>query len=188
MLSIFFYGSMCFFRVETNPQFFFINWFLWFCRWKSNFIYQCNSNTCLCLSKDRRYNNLSYNSVIAFLVFGSLSFLENYWPWLFFSTADTMTFFSSFFLLSNLTRYDYNLTIMKSPKPATDTIYPHIKFWWYRTMLNFYPPFLCRVLAAILKMADILKILKTQNCSSNGDLSLCQNLCLYHYPVRSYQH
>jgi hypothetical protein len=28
-------------------------------------------------------------------------------------------------------------------------------------MLNFYPPFLCRVLAAILKMADILKILKT---------------------------
>ena len=28
------------------------------------------------------------------------------------------------------------------------------------------------VLAAILKMADILKILKTQNCSSNGDLSL----------------
>jgi hypothetical protein len=40
-------------------------------------------------------------------------------------------------------------------------IYPHIKFWWYRTMLNFYPPFLCRVLAAILKMADILKILKT---------------------------
>jgi hypothetical protein len=48
---------------------------------------------------------------------------------------------------------------------------------------NFYPPFLCRVLAAILKMADILKILKTQNCSSNGDLSLCQILCLYHYPV-----
>jgi hypothetical protein len=41
----------------------------------------------------------------------------------------------------------------------------------------FYPPFLCRVLAAILKMADILKIFKTQNCSSNGDLSLCQILC-----------
>jgi hypothetical protein len=59
-----------------------------------------------------------------------------------------------------ITRYDYNLTIMKSPKLATDTIYPHIKFWWYRTMLNFSPPFLCRVLAAILKMADILKILK----------------------------
>jgi hypothetical protein len=48
--------------------------------------------------------------------------------------------------------------------------------------------FLCRVLAAILKMADILKILKTQNCSSNGDLALCQILCLYHYPFRSYQH
>ena len=37
-------------------------------------------------------------------------------------------------------------------------------------MMNFYPPFLCRVLAAILKMADILKILKMQNCFSNGDL------------------
>ena len=24
--------------------------------------------------------------------------------------------------------------------------------------------------------------------SSNGDLSLCQILCLYHYPCRSYQH
>ena len=91
-------------------------------------------------------------------------------------------------IISQKTRYDYNLTIMRSPKPATDTIYPHIKFWWYRTMLNLYPPFLCRVLAAILKMADILKILKMQNCSSNGDLSLCQHLCLYHYPVRIYQH
>jgi hypothetical protein len=58
------------------------------------------------------------------------------------------------------TRYDYNLTIMKFPKPAIDTIYPHIKFWWYRTMLNLYPSFLCRVLAAILKMADILKFWK----------------------------
>jgi hypothetical protein len=34
--------------------------------------------------------------------------------------------------------------------------------------------FLCRVLA------DISKILKTQNCSCNGDLSLCQILCLHH--------
>ena len=40
--------------------------------------------------------------------------------------------------------------------------------------VEFLPPiFLCRVLAAILKMADILKILKMQNFSSNGDLSLC---------------
>ena len=31
-------------------------------------------------------------------------------------------------LTPEITRYDYNLTIMKSPKPATDTIYPHIKF------------------------------------------------------------
>jgi hypothetical protein len=55
--------------------------------------------------------------------------------------------------------------------------------------VEFLPPhFLCRVLAAILKMADTLKILKTQNCSSNGDLSLCKIVCLYHYPFRSYQH
>jgi hypothetical protein len=40
-----------------------------------------------------------------------------------------------------VTRYDYNLTIMKSPKPATDTIYPHIKFWWYRTRWIFTPHF-----------------------------------------------
>ena len=71
-----------------------------------------------------------------------------------------------------ITRYDYNLTIMKSPKPTTDTIYPHIKFWWYRTMMNFYPPFLCRVLAAILKMADILKILKRR---------IAPQMVTYHY-------
>ena len=55
--------------------------------------------------------------------------------------------------------------------------------------VEFLPPiFLYCVLASILKIADILKILKMQNCSSNGDLSICQILCLYHYPVRSYQH
>jgi hypothetical protein len=92
---------------------------------------------------------------------------------------------------------------------------PTMKWLWNRTMLNlcgivtailnfsmsghhylptyqilmisdnveFLPPiFLYRVLAAISK------ILKTQNCSSNGDLSLCQILCLYHYSFRSYQH
>jgi hypothetical protein len=79
-------------------------------------------------------------------------------------------------------------------------IYPHIKCWWYRTMLNF-----CGVVVAILKMVigrnfqcqDIFiyqhikywwyrKMLKMQNWFSNGDLSLCQILCLYHYPFRSY--
>ena len=49
-------------------------------------------------------------------------------------------------------------------------------------------PIFFRVLMAILKMAEILKILKMHTCSSNGDLSLCQILCLYHYPFRSYQH
>jgi hypothetical protein len=54
--------------------------------------------------------------------------------------------------------------------------------------VEFLRPFLCHVLAAILKMADISKILTMQNCSSNGDLSLGKILCLYHYPFRSYQH
>ena len=53
---------------------------------------------------------------------------------------------------------------------------------------NFTAQILCHVLAAVLKIADISKILKVQNCSSNGNLSLCQILCPYHYPFRSYQH
>ena len=60
-------------------------------------------------------------------------------------------------IIIKITRYDYNLTIMKSPKPATDTIYPHIKFWWYRTMFNF-----CGIVAAILKMVT------GKNCSMLG--------------------
>jgi hypothetical protein len=36
-------------------------------------------------------------------------------------------------------------------------IYPHIKFWWYRTMLNF-----CDIVAVILKMAT------SKNCSMSG--------------------
>jgi hypothetical protein len=45
----------------------------------------------------------------------------------------------------------------------------HEAWWSYRYMFLVDPKVfrLCRVLAAILKMADILKILKTQNCSSN---------------------
>jgi hypothetical protein len=50
-------------------------------------------------------------------------------------------------------------------------IYQHIKFWWYRTMLNFYRPFFMPCFG-----------------SHFADLSLCQILCLYHYPFRSYQH
>jgi hypothetical protein len=67
-------------------------------------------------------------------------------------------------------------------------IYPHIKFWWYRTMLNFYPPFFIPYFGSHFENGRHLEILKMQNCSSNGDLSLCQILCLYHYPVKSYQH
>jgi hypothetical protein len=36
-------------------------------------------------------------------------------------------------------------------------IYPHIKFWWYRTMLNF-----CGIVVAILKMTT------DRNCSMSG--------------------
>jgi hypothetical protein len=52
-----------------------------------------------------------------------------------------------------------------------------------QTLLVFF-----RVLATILKMDKIFKILKMHTCSSNDDLSLCQILCLYNYPFRSYQH
>ena len=49
-----------------------------------------------------------------------------------------------------LTRYNYNLTIMKSPKPATDNRFKKsIKsYLWNRTMLN-----CCGIVVAILKMA-----------------------------------
>ena len=67
-------------------------------------------------------------------------------------------------------------------------IYPHIKFWWYRAMLNFYRPFFIPYFGSHFENGRHLEILKMQNCSSNGDLSPCQILCLYHYTFRSYQH
>jgi hypothetical protein len=66
-------------------------------------------------------------------------------------------------------------------------IYPNIKFWWYRTMLNFYRPFFIPYFGSHFENGRHLEILKMQNCSSNGDLSLCQILCLYHYTFRSYR-
>jgi hypothetical protein len=47
------------------------------------------------------------------------------------------------------------------------------KDWLARIQNQFFP----LVLVAILKMAEILV-----------DLSLCQILCLYHYPFRGYKH
>jgi hypothetical protein len=38
-------------------------------------------------------------------------------------------------------------------------IYPHIKFWWYRTMLNF-----CDIVVAILKMATQLQLFFLLHC------------------------
>jgi hypothetical protein len=48
-------------------------------------------------------------------------------------------------------------------------IYPHIKFWWYRTMLNFYG-----IVVAILKMAT------SRNCSMSG-------INLGHHYLTTYQ-
>ena len=50
-------------------------------------------------------------------------------------------------------------------------------------MLNFYRPFFMPCFGNYFENG---RHLETQNCSSNGDLSLCQILCLYHYPFRSY--
>jgi hypothetical protein len=51
------------------------------------------------------------------------------------------------------------------------------------TLLNFYRPFYMPCFGNYFENG---RHLETQNCSSNGDLSLCQILCLYHYPFRSY--
>jgi hypothetical protein len=49
--------------------------------------------------------------------------------------------------------------------------------------LNFYCPFFMPCFGSHFKNGRHL-----ENCSSNGDLSLYQILCLYHYLFRSYQH
>ena len=59
----------------------------------------------------------------------------------------------------------------------------------YRTMLNFYRPYFMPCFGSHFENGRHLEnILNMQNCYSNGDLSLCQILCLYHYSFRSYQH
>jgi hypothetical protein len=61
---------------------------------------------------------------------------------------------------------------------------------WFPTLKNFYwlpfskwPP----QYRKNSTLSDII-ILKTQSCSSNGDISPRQILCLFHYPFRIYQH
>ena len=53
-------------------------------------------------------------------------------------------------------------------------------------MLNFYCPFFIPCFGSHFDNGRHLENFEAQNCSSNGDLSLCQILCLYHYPFRSY--
>ena len=54
--------------------------------------------------------------------------------------------------------------------------------------VEFLHPFFIPYFGSHFENGRHLEILKMQNCSSNGDLSLCQILCLYHYTFRSYQH
>ena len=53
-------------------------------------------------------------------------------------------------------------------------------------MLNFYRPFFMPCFGSHFENGRHLENFETQNCSSNGDLSLRQILYLYHYPFRSY--
>jgi hypothetical protein len=75
-----------------------------------------------------------------------------------------------------ITRYDYNLTIMESPKPATDNRFQkQIKsYLWNRTMLNF-----CGIVAAILKMET------GRNFSISGINSGHHNLPTYEISLKS---
>jgi hypothetical protein len=74
-----------------------------------------------------------------------------------------------------LTRYDYNLTIMKSPKPATDNRFKWItSYLWNRTMLNF-----CGIMATILKMET------GRNFSMSGINSGHHNLPTYEMSLKS---
>jgi hypothetical protein len=50
-------------------------------------------------------------------------------------------------------------------------IYPHIKFWWHGTMLNFYRPFWKRRIAPLMVSYHYVKFYVS-----------------YHYTFRSYQH
>jgi hypothetical protein len=61
----------------------------------------------------------------------------------------TSFIFNILYIIIYITRYDYNLTIMKSPKPATDNRFKKLikSYLWNRTMLNF-----CGIVATILKM------------------------------------
>ena len=74
------------------------------------------------------------------------------------------------------TRYDYNLTIMKSPKPAIDNRFKKLikSYLWNRTMLN-----LCGIVVAILKMAT------GRNFSMSGINSGHHNLPTYQMTLKS---
>jgi hypothetical protein len=52
-------------------------------------------------------------------------------------------------------------------------------------MLNFYRPYFMPCFGSHFENG---RHLENAEFSTNGDLSLCQILCLYHYPIRSYQH
>ena len=74
------------------------------------------------------------------------------------------------------TRYGYNLTIMESPKLATDNRFKKLikSYLWNRTMLNF-----CGIVVAILKMAT------GRNFSMSGINSGHHNLPTYEMALKS---
>jgi putative Mn2+ efflux pump MntP len=75
-----------------------------------------------------------------------------------------------------ITRYDYNLTIMESPKPATDNRFKKLikSYLWNWTMLNF-----CGIVVAILKMET------GRNFSMSGINSGHYNLSTYEMALKS---
>jgi hypothetical protein len=65
---------------------------------------------------------------------------------------------------------------------------PDIEKFLISDNVEFLPPIFMPCFGSHFENGRHFENFETQNCSSNGDLSLCQMLCLYHYPVRSYQH
>jgi hypothetical protein len=140
-----------------------------------------NASICLyyivCIANIVLYLSLPNNvwRLIVFAPFLIIILFLSFFPWTMnLSTADLRNYWTEY----HETWWSYRYMFLVGPK-----VFDDIGQCWIFTAI-----FLCCVLAAILKIVDISKILKTQNCSFNGDLSLCQILCLYHYLFRSYQH
>jgi hypothetical protein len=92
------------------------------------------------------------------------------------STADLRNYWTEF----HETRWNYRYMFLVGPKVFSFVVKGVAVLWWPFWKWRPVEIFRCQE-----SIRDIIEILKMQNCSSNGDLSLCQILCLYHYPFRS---